>query len=384
MQYSVLYKTQETIEWNHDRNHAGGPTANVGRYLMNSKRPYATDDSRWQAVVDRDLEARGHFLYGVKTTGIYCRPGCASRLPRRENVRFFDDAQTAEAAGFRPCKRCTPQIEPADPAVKAVIQACRMIEEAEQPPSLDELADAAGFSKYHFHRLFKRIVGVTPAQYAAEKRSDRLRGELQTDSAVTDAIYNAGYESSSRFYETAVSSLGMKPMEYRDGGPGVSIRYAIRQTYLGLVLIAATERGICRIDFGDTQQGLLQRLRENFPRAKLQADDPQFAATVNQVLAFLDRPQEGLDLPLDIQGTAFQRRVWDALRDIPAGKTISYGDLAREIGRPKASRAVAGACAANQIAVAVPCHRVVRGGGGLGGYRWGLARKEAILEREAE
>jgi AraC family transcriptional regulator of adaptative response/methylated-DNA-[protein]-cysteine methyltransferase len=265
-----------------------------------------------------------------------------------------------------------------------VIQACRLIDEAEQPPSLDELANAAGFSKYYFHRLFKRIVGVTPAQYAAEKRSDRLRGELQSTPAVTDAIYNAGFESSSRFYETAVSSLGMKPTEYRDGGPGVSIRYAIRQTYLGLVLIAATERGICRIDFGDAQQSLLQRLRENFPQAELQADDPQFAATVNQVLAFLEQPQAGFDLPLDIQGTAFQRRVWDALRDIPAGKTVSYSDLAREIGQPTASRAVAGACAANRIAVAVPCHRVVRADGGLGGYRWGLARKEAILQREAQ
>jgi AraC family transcriptional regulator of adaptative response/methylated-DNA-[protein]-cysteine methyltransferase len=380
MKSLALNKTLETIEWNHD----GRPTANEGEYLMSPTRPYATEDSRWQALVERDPDANGHFFYSVQTTGIYCRPGCASRLPRRENVQFFDDAQTAESAGFRPCKRCTPHAESSDPAVEAVIQACRLIDEAEQPPSLDELANAAGFSKYYFHRLFKRIVGVTPAQYAAEKRSDRLRGELQSTPAVTDAIYNAGFESSSRFYETAVSSLGMKPTEYRDGGPGVSIRYAIRQTYLGLVLIAATERGICRIDFGDAQQSLLQRLRENFPQAELQADDPQFAATVNQVLAFLEQPQAGFDLPLDIQGTAFQRRVWDALRDIPAGKTVSYSDLAREIGQPTASRAVAGACAANRIAVAVPCHRVVRADGGLGGYRWGLARKEAILQREAQ
>jgi AraC family transcriptional regulator of adaptative response/methylated-DNA-[protein]-cysteine methyltransferase len=353
--------------------------------IVSEKQLFATEDSRWQAVVERDVDANGHFLYGVKTTGIYCRPGCASRMPRRENVQFFDDAPMAEAAGYRPCKRCSPQdAVGVDPALEAIVQACRMIDEADQTPSLDELADAAGFSKYHFHRLFKRVVGVTPRQYAAEKRNDRLRSELQNTPAVTDAIYNAGFESSSRFYETAVSSLGMKPTEYRDGGPGMSIRYAIRQTYLGLVLIAATGRGICKIDFDDSEQELLERLQERFPHAELNGHDPYFAETVNQVLAFLEQPQAGLELPLDIQGTAFQRRVWVALRDIPPGRIVTYGDIARKIGRPTASRAVAGACAANQIAVAVPCHRVVRGDGGLGGYRWGIARKEAILEREAK
>lgn len=385
MQSLVLNKTLEAVEWDDDGTQPGRRAAIVGRGSMSPTRPYATEAARWEAVVERDAEADGHFFYGVKTTGIYCRPGCASRLPRHENVRFFDDARTAEAAGFRSCKRCNPaEAAASDPSVEAVIQACRIIEEAEQAPSLDELADAVGLSKYHFHRLFKRIVGVTPRQYAAENRSDRVRAELQKGPTVTDAIYNAGFESSSRFYEMSGSSLGMKPKEYQDGGPGVSIRYAIKQSYLGWVLIAATERGICKIDFGDTPQKLQQRLRNSFPQAELEAGDPQFEKTVNQVLGFLERPQEGLQLPLDIQGTAFQRRVWSALVEIPPGRTVSYGDVAREIGQPTAARAVAGACAANQIAVAVPCHRVLRSDGGLGGYRWGVARKEAILDRETQ
>ena len=264
-----------------------------------------------------------------------------------------------------------------------IMHACQIIEEAEQVLTLQQLADAVGLSQSHFHRLFKRIVGVTPKQYAAEKRPDRVRVQLQEGATVTDAIYNAGFESSSRFYETSTSSLGMKPKEYRSGGPGVSIRYAVVQSYLGWVLVAATDRGICRIEFGDAPKALRARLKTSFPQAELQANDPNFQKLLVQVLGFLEKPEQGLGLPLDIQGTAFQRRVWTALQDIPAGTTVSYGDIADQIGNPKAARAVAQACGSNNIAVAIPCHRMVHSDGGLGGYRWGIERKRAILERES-
>ncbi len=385
MQSSTLTGTTETLELEAYGHKYEPLLCGTARTSMSRARPFSTDADRWQAIIERVPQADGHFFYGVATTGIYCRPACASRLPNRENVRFFDDQQLAEAAGYRPCKRCNPQT-PAeeDASVRAIIHACRLIEEAEQPPSLDELAGAVGLSKYHFQRLFKKIAGVTPKQYAAEKRAQRVRDELQKDSTVTDAIYNAGFESSSRFYETAVSSLGMKPGEYRKGGAGLSIRYATAQSYLGWILVAATGQGICRIDIGDTPQDLRARLQDSFPGAQLQTDDPLFEEKVKQVLAFLERPQQGWQLPLDIQGTAFQRRVWSALREIPAGATASYGDVAAQIGKPTAARAVAQACAANKIAVAVPCHRVVRSDGQIGGYRWGAARKELILEREGE
>lgn len=383
MQFLIPAGTTETLEWEaYDDKHEVLPRT-VESTTMSSVRPYLTDAARWEALVERTPQADGHFFYGVATTGIYCRSVCSSRLPNRENVHFFDDQQLAEAAGYRPCKRCNPQTPgEEDASVQAIIHACRLIEEAEQPPSLDELAGAVGLSKYHFQRLFKKIAGVTPKQYAAEKRAQRVRDELQKDSTVTDAIYNAGFESSSRFYETAVSSLGMKPGEYRKGGAGLSIRFAIAQSYLGWVLVAATSKGICRIDIGDTPQDLRARLQGSFPGAQLGTDDPHFEDTVSQVLAFLERPQQGWQLPLDIQGTAFQRRVWSALREIPAGSTASYGDVAAQIGKPTAARAVAQACAANKIAVAIPCHRVVRSDGQVGGYRWGAARKEVILERE--
>ena len=385
MQAAIFDEMSDTVEWGEHDEKSVPPTTTLEGDPLTAARPYATDESRWEAVVTREPEADGHFFLAVKTTGIYCRPVCPSRMPNRENVQFFDDGQAAEAAGYRPCKRCRPQaMEEADASVQAIIQACRIIEQAQQQPSLQQLADEVGLSKYHFHRLFKKVVGVTPRQYAAEKRTQRVREELQKETAVTDAMYNAGFESSSRFYETAVSSLGMKPKEYLEGGPGLSIRYAIVQSYLGWVLVAATGRGVCNIEFGDTAQSLRARLQSRFPQAKLEAGDAQFEQTVSQVLAFLERPQQGLKVPLDIQGTAFQRRVWSALREIPPGATASYGDVAASIGKPTAARAVAGACAANKIAVAIPCHRVVRSDGELGGYRWGVARKREILQREAE
>lgn len=352
--------------------------------LMSENSLFISDASRWQAVKERDSRAAAQFVYAVATTGIYCRPGCSSRLPKRENVLFFDQSIAAEQAGYRPCKRCEPQLaNPPDPAQAAITQACQILEDAETPPSLDELATAVNLSPYHFHRLFKKSVGITPKQYANEVRLRRLRGHLQQDQTVTAAVYNAGFQSGSRFYESAAASLGMTAKTYQKGGQGMAILYAIVESYLGWVLVAGTQKGICRIDFGQSPAALQARLAETFPAAKLTAADPAFAAVVNQVIAYLETPSTVLDLPLDVQGTAFQQRVWQALRGISAGTTATYTQIANQIGSPKAARAVAQACAANQLAVAIPCHRVVRSDGQLGGYRWGLERKKALLEREA-
>jgi AraC family transcriptional regulator of adaptative response/methylated-DNA-[protein]-cysteine methyltransferase len=352
---------------------------------MKPNSDYVSPSSRWQAVTQRDPQADGLFLYGVATTGIYCRPVCPSRLPNRENVRFFDSWQAAEEAGFRPCKRCAPRApQHTDPSRQIVLRACQLIDTAEKPPTLAQLAAAVDLSPYHFHRLFKKVVGITPKQYAAEKRLEKARTRLQQDATVTEAIYNAGFESSSRFYEKAGFALGMKPSEYKNGGSSLMIHFAIVHSYLGWVLVAASEQGVCRIDFDSSKEILQRRLRDSFPQAELLTGDPDFAETVAQVLSFLERPDQGLDLPLDIQGTAFQRRVWTALQQIPAGATASYGDIADRIGQPEAVRAVAQACGANKIAVAIPCHRVVRRDGQLGGYRWGVDRKQAILQREAD
>jgi AraC family transcriptional regulator of adaptative response/methylated-DNA-[protein]-cysteine methyltransferase len=346
---------------------------------------YDSDEGRWKAVAQRDPQADRLFVYGVLTTGIYCRPGCASRLPKRENVRFFDTWEDAERAGLRPCKRCTPQRAAArSTAEEAVVKACGLIEVAEHPLSLQELADAVGLSPHYFHRVFKRTVGITPRQFAVVKRRERVRAGIRSELSITEAIYSAGFESSSRFYETAAASLGMKPTEYRRGGDGVMITFAITESYLGWVLVAATDQGICRIDFDDSVDALQSRLAVSFPQARLLGDVPEFAATITQVVSFLESPEQGLELPLDVQGTAFQRRVWAALQELPAGSTASYSDVAARIGKPKAARAVAGACASNRIAVAIPCHRVIRSDGSLGGYRWGLERKRALLDRELE
>ncbi|MFN2236475.1 MAG: bifunctional DNA-binding transcriptional regulator/O6-methylguanine-DNA methyltransferase Ada [Anaerolineales bacterium] len=344
---------------------------------------FTSETSRWQAVLQRNPQSDGAFIYGVLTTGIYCRPVCTSRLPNRENVRFFDSWQDAEAAGLRPCKRCAPQaVQMPNEAAAAVEKACEMIEEAENEPTLDQLAEAVGLSPAYFQRLFKKTVGITPKQYVREKRLGRIRTHLQEDSSVTEAIYHAGYGSGSRFYEKATESLGMKPNEYRQGGPGFSIRYAIVKCYLGWVLVAATDHGICRIDLDDSPDILKNRLESTFQNARYLQDDADIRDIAAQTIAFLDTPAAGLDLSLDVQGTAFQHRVWAALQRIPCGQTASYGEIARQIGDPKAARAVAGACAANPVAVAIPCHRVVKSDGKLGGYRWGIERKLALLERE--
>ncbi len=345
---------------------------------------YATDRARWQALVRRDPNANGAFVYGVLTTFVYCRPACASRLPKYENVRFFDTCKQAERAGFRPCKRCRPTSAAGhDRLSVAIIKACHIIESREEHVTLKHLAHEVGLSPFHFQRLFKRYVGITPKQYAMEMRSKQVRSKLQKKASVTEAIYEAGFASSSRFYENAEAVLGMKPSEYRQGAAGVDIRFAVEKSSLGWVLIASTKKGICAIEFGEDPDFLTNRLRKQFSKAKIIDKDETFTTRVKQILAHLESPQRSLNLPLDIQGTAFQRLVWKALCEIPPGSTASYADIAAKIGRPKATRAVAQACASNKIAVAIPCHRVVRRDGRLGGYRWGLERKRAVLEREA-
>ena len=342
-----------------------------------------TREDRWAAVAGRNAEAEGAFVYGVRTTAVYCRPGCASRLPKRENVAFFDTAGAAEAAGFRPCRRCRPDRDsPRRHRAEVIARACRRIDTAEEAPSLDELAAEAGLSRWHFHRVFKAALGVTPKQYAQARRMDRFRNGLAVDSSVTEAIYDAGFSSSSRAYENAATSLGMTPSAYKDGAAGLTIRHAAATCFLGPLLVAATGRGICAIEFGNDVEALVGRLRHRFPKARLEAADSRFSALVDRVVSLIDTPDARLRLPLDVQGTAFQQRVWAALRRIPPGTTATYAEIARRIGRPKAARAVGQACAANSVAVAVPCHRAVRGDGNIGGYRWGTARKRALLKRE--
>jgi AraC family transcriptional regulator of adaptative response/methylated-DNA-[protein]-cysteine methyltransferase len=344
---------------------------------------FSTDADRWNAVLRRDRRADGSFLYAVRTTGVYCRPTCAARRPHRENVVFFTSAGDAEGAGFRSCKRCTPNDPPAPHRhEQAILRACALIDEAEEPPALKALAAAVGIGPFHLHRLFTAIIGVTPKQYAAARRRRRLQDALDRGTSVTQAIYAAGFGSSSRFYAGAGTTLGMTPSQYKQGAAGHRIRIATAQSVLGWVLVAATEKGICAIDFGDGPQALTARLRARFPQAEVLEDDPAFATWVAQVTAFIETPRRDLALPLDVQGTAFQQRVWKALQQIPPGSTASYAEVARRIGRPTAARAVADACASNVLAVAIPCHRVLRADRVLGGYRWGADRKRALLERE--
>lgn len=345
---------------------------------------YATDAARWAAVASRDASADGQFYYSVKTTGVYCRPSCASRLAKRENVHFHDSRADAERVGFRPCKRCHPErAGQEDSRTAAVAGACRAIELSDACPDLDSLAREAGLSRFHFHRLFVKHTGLTPKAYAMARRDERLRSELARRRTVTEAIYEAGFNSNSRFYEQSNRSLGMKPKIFRHGGSGETIRFAIGECSLGSILVAASDKGICAISLGDAPEALIRDLQDTFPRAQLIGGDKTFECTVSQVIGFVEAPRLGLDLPLDIRGTVFQRRVWQALRDIPVGSTISYTELARRIGAPAAVRAVASACAANTLAVAIPCHRVVRLSDDPSGYRWGIARKRSLLEKEA-
>jgi len=342
------------------------------------------EDPRWEAVLARDARAESDFVYSVATTGVYCRPTCAARTPNPGNVAFHADPAAAEAAGFRPCKRCRPDEAPlAERQAGLVAAACRRIETAEEPLSLGELADGAGLSPHHFHRLFRAITGLTPKGFGDAHRARKVREALQKGAQVTEAIYDAGFGSSGRFYATADDALGMLPAVYRKGGTAAEIRYGIGQSSLGRVLAAASQRGICAIMLGDDDVALVDDLRRRFPNARTIAADADFEDAVAQVVAMVEEPARGLALPLDIRGTAFQRRVWQALQAVPAGETRSYAELAGAVGKPAAARAVAGACAANKLAVAVPCHRAVRGDGSISGYRWGVERKRVLLAREA-
>ena len=341
-------------------------------------------DPRWAAVATRDAQADGTFFYSVKTTGVYCRPSCAARPARPENVAFHASAADAERAGFRPCKRCRPnQASLAERNAAIVADLCRFIEAAAQAPTLDELAARAQLSPHHLHRLFKSVTGVTPKAWAAAQRAKRVRQELAGSETVTAAIYDAGYNSNGRFYEESDRVLGMTPTQLRAGGADTDIRFAIGACSLGAILVAQSDRGVCAIALGDDADALARELQDRFPNARLIGDDPAFDALVAQVVGFVEAPALGLDLPLDLRGTAFQQRVWQVLRELPVGTTASYADVAARIGAPKAVRAVAQACGANPLAVAIPCHRVVRTDGALSGYRWGVARKQALLAREA-
>jgi AraC family transcriptional regulator of adaptative response/methylated-DNA-[protein]-cysteine methyltransferase len=316
---------------------------------------------------------------------VYCQPSCPSRGAKRVNVAFHASRADAEAAGFRPCLRCKPDQPPlAERQAAAVARACRLIDDAVDEPDLDTLAQACGMSRFHFHRVFKAHTGITPKAYAAARRAERLKQGLARAATATAAAYDAGFNSSGRFYAASTGVLGMTPGRWRAGGGGAQIRFAVAQCSLGALLVAATDKGICSILLGDDPDALVRDLQDRFPRADLIGAEPAFESTVAQVVAFVEAPRIGLDLPLDVRGTAFQQRVWQALRAIPAGRTVGYAELAAQLGMPQGARAVAGACAANPVAVAIPCHRVVRNDGSISGYRWGVERKRTLLKREFE
>jgi len=344
---------------------------------------FSSDDERWAAVVQHDANADGVFYYSVATTGVYCRPSCAARLARRENVRFHSTREDAEIAGFRPCKRCRPECASLrERHAEAIANACRVIEQADDLPDLEALSRAVGMSRFHFHRVFKAIIGLTPKAYGIAHRSKRVRDELARRATITEAIYEAGFNSNGRFYATSSKVLGMKPAQFRAGGINASIRFAIGECSLGSILVAASEKGICAILLGDDPEALARDLQDRFPMAGLVGGDAEFETWMAQVVGFVEARGVGLNLPLDVRGTAFQQRVWRALTAIPPGSTATYSEIAARIGNPKSTRAVAQACAANRLAVAIPCHRVVRTDGELSGYRWGVERKRALLDME--
>lgn len=359
-------------------------TPSKSEIAADNRPPRVTDDPRWARVLARDPLADGQFVYAVRTTGVYLRPSSPSRHPRPENVIFFETPRAAEAAGYRPSKRAAQdQTSVAAQHAALVEAACRKIASAETAPSLSELASHAGMSNFHFHRVFKAATGLTPKSYAVAHRAKKVREGLSRTASVTEAIYDAGFGSNSRFYESSNHVLGMKPSDYRDGGANAEIRFAIGECSLGSILVAQSERGVCSILIGDEPEVLLRDLQDQFPKATLIGGDAKYEGVIAKVIGLVEAPSIGLDLPLDVRGTAFQQRVWEALRAVPVGTTVTYADIAGRIGSPKAVRAVAQACGANNLAVAIPCHRVIRSDGALSGYRWGVERKRALLARES-
>lgn len=352
----------------------------------NVNMPSVIDDPRWARVVARDKAADGAFWYSVLTTGIYCRPSCPSRTANPKNVQLHATLADARKTGFRPCKRCNPDGASIDEETsRLVAKACRLIESSEEGLSLEQLAESVGRSPSHFHRQFKSMTGLTPKEYADAHRANKIREGLMNSHSVTEAIYEAGFNSSGRFYEKSNQILGMTPTQYRAGGASEEIRFAVGQSTLGAILVASSRKGIAAILLGDDPDKLVRQLQDRFPKAKLIGAEKEYEQLVAQVVGFIEGPTKtGLSLPLDIRGTAFQQRVWRALREIPVGETVTYSDIAKKIGAPKSVRAVAGACATNNLAVAIPCHRVVRNDGALSGYAWGVDRKRDLLKREKE
>jgi len=345
--------------------------------------PSVADDPRWARIVARDKAADGHFWYSVSTTGVYCRPSCSSRIANPKNVQIHDSLESAKVTGFRPCRRCKPDgasIEAEN--AELVAKACRIIEESEEELALEELSGAIGRSPSYFHRIFKAVTGLTPKDYAAAHRAKKLRQRLANGNTVTEALYDAGFGSSGRFYEKSTDMLGMTPSRYRAGGADEEIRFAVGQTSLGAMLVASSGKGVAAILLGDDPDELVRNLQDRFPKAHLIGADRDYEALIAKVVGLVETPGRGLNLPIDVRGTAFQQRVWQALQKVPAGETVSYAELARRIGSPNAVRAVASACAANNLAVAIPCHRVLRMDGSLSGYAWGVERKRALLGRE--
>lgn len=341
-------------------------------------------ETRWKQVLARDRRCDGAFVYAVRSTGIYCRPSCASRRPRREQVVFFPLPAAAERAGFRPCRRCKPeQAETADPQLELVRRVCtRLYAAFGEHSRLSALAAESRVSPYHLQRTFKRVMGISPREFQDARRMEHLKKELKNKRSVTYALYEAGFGSSSRLYEG--TKLGMTPATYGRGGKGVTIRYTIVASPLGRLLLAATDRGVCRVGMGDDDKALAADLRHEFPAAEIQRDDAALRSWVGGLTKRLNGSQPSADLPLDIRATAFQKRVWETLRKIPLGATRSYSEIARAVGQPRATRAVARACATNPVALLIPCHRVVGADGSLGGYHWGIKRKEMLLAREKQ